>query len=242
MRQVRIFQAGDYQPGQQLELSAQALQHVAVVLRMKAKESLILFNGRQEVAFHATIVSSERRKVVVEIVSKEEVHLESPLKIELAQVISKGERMEFAIQKAVELGVSSIQPLFSERSVVKLDEKRLSKKQEQWQAISIAACEQSGRCIVPEVKPAIKFSDYLKKAQGQGVMLAPGAKSALKSLPLRQDALFLLIGPEGGFSEAEMELAKAEQVITASLGPRILRTETAALAALSVIQASSGDL
>lgn len=242
MRQVRIFQAGEYQPGQQIELSPQAAQHVALVLRMKVSEPLILFNGRQEKDYHASIVSADRKHVKVEIISVENTHRESPLKIELAQAISKGDRMDFAIQKAVELGVSSIQPLFSERCVVKLDEKRLTKKQQQWQAISVGACEQSGRCLVPEVKPAMQFSDYIKKIEGQGLILAPGAEVSLSSVACSQQPLSLLIGPEGGFSETEIKQAASESIQALSLGPRILRTETAALTALAVLQANGGDL
>ncbi len=242
MRQIRIFQAGDYHPGQRVELSPQAAQHVALVLRMSASEPLTLFNGKHETEYHATIVSSDRKSVIVEVLDAEQISRESPLNIELAQVISKGDRMEFAIQKAVELGVSSIQPLFSERCVVKLDEKRLRKKQQQWQAISIAACEQSGRCIVPEVKPAISFVEYLQKAEGQGVILNPEAQYSLKALNFSKQPLFILIGPEGGFSDDEVAQAKAAHVTSASLGPRVLRTETAALAALSIIQAVGGDL
>lgn len=242
MKQVRIYQPGEYQLGDTIELSAEAGQHISVVLRMQPGESFTLFNGTNQ-EFQVSIIEAKKRKVIVSITDCKTINRESPLTIHLGQAISKGERMEWVMQKSVELGVSTITPIITERCAVKLDKERLLKKTQQWQAIVIAACEQCGRNQIPSVRMPISLQHYVHniKASLKLILHTQGNKrwsDYLKS----QTEIALLIGPEGGFSEAETTLAFNHQFFPLSLGPRILRTETAALSALTVLQALSGDL
>ncbi|WP_454781475.1 16S rRNA (uracil(1498)-N(3))-methyltransferase [Legionella sp. WA2022007384] len=242
MRAVRIYQSGNYHPGQHLELSPEASQHVGVVLRMQPGEPLTLFCG-DDYEFAATIESVKKKQVIVRIGPSKQVSRESPLAIHLAQAISKGERMEFVMQKAVELGVASITPIITERCVVKLDKERMAKKLHQWQAIVIAACEQSGRNTVPLVHTPMSLDDYMHAAQAElRFILHPGENKNWRDYAIGSSAIDLLIGPEGGLSEHEVQFACKHRFQPLSLGPRILRTETAAITALSVLQAVGGDL
>lgn len=242
VRTVRIYQPGNYQRGQLLELSPEASQHVGVVLRMQVGEQLTLFCGDNR-EFTATIDAVKKKQVVVLVETVHEVNKESPLTIHLAQAISKGERMELVMQKAVELGVSSITPIITERCVVKLDKERMAKKLHQWQAIVIAACEQSGRNVVPAVHHAITLEHYVHQAQAAlKLILHPMGNQSWRDYKLNQMDLALLIGPEGGLSEGEVQLAGEHGFQPLCLGPRMLRTETAAITALSVLQAVAGDL
>ena len=242
LRTIRIYQPGNYQSGQHLELSPEAGQHVGTVLRMQSGESLTLFCGDNR-EFNATIIAVKKKQVTVEIGSVQEVSRESPLKVHLGQAISKGERMELVMQKAVELGVASITPIITARCVVKLDKERMAKKLHQWQAIVIAACEQSGRNTVPLVHQPLNLDHYLSEVQADlKLVLHPGGNKTWRDYALKPSSISLLIGPEGGLSEEEVASAKAHDFQFLSLGPRILRTETAAITALSVLQAIGGDL
>ncbi len=242
MRTVRIYQPGIYATGQTIELSPAGSQHVGVVLRMQAGEQLTLFSGNNH-EFSATISSVHKKKVFVDISAEQLINRESPRAIHLAQAISKGERMELVIQKAVELGVASITPLLTARCVVKLDAERLAKKQGQWQAIAIAACEQSGRNIIPPIHPACSLDSYLKHCQATlRLVLHPQAAKSWRDYAFAAGNIALLIGPEGGLSKDEIAQAMAMKFQPLCLGPRVLRTETAAITALSVLQAVSGDL
>lgn len=242
MRTVRIYQPGTYESGQLLELSSEASQHVGVVLRMQVGEQLTLFCGDNR-EFTATIAVVKKKQVVVDIGLINEVNRESSLTVHLAQAISKGERMELVMQKAVELGVSSITPLITERCVVKLDKERMAKKLHQWQAIVIAACEQSGRNVVPAVHQPLTLASYLNTVQAElKLILHPRGNKTWRDYLLQRANIALLIGPEGGLSDDEVMLAEEHDFQALSLGPRILRTETAAITALSVLQAVGGDL
>jgi len=243
VKTIRIYQAGDYQPGSAIKLSEEAGQHVGVVLRMQPGEKLTLFPGDNR-EFDAVITSVNKKKVVVEIVSEAEISRESPLSIDLAQGISKGDRMELVVQKAVELGVHSITPVISSRCVIKLDKQRIEKKRAQWQSIAIAACEQSGRNLIPVIHPVFTFEAYLTNSQHRfKFILEPGAEKKWRNYPLDSGhAVSLLIGPEGGFSTEEILQARQAGFADLSLGPRVLRTETAAITAISVLQAAYGDL
>lgn len=242
MRTVRIYQPGSYQCGDLFALSPEASQHVAVVLRMQVGEQLTLFCGDNR-EFAATIEVVKKKQVMVVIDAVTAINKESPLTIHLAQAISKGERMELVMQKAVELGVSSITPIISERCVVKLDQERMSKKLHQWQAIVIAACEQSGRNTVPMVHQPLTLERYVHEESAQlKLMLHPGGNKNWRDYTFAQQNVALLIGPEGGLSDVEVQRAGAQGFQPLSLGPRILRTETAAITVLSVLQAVAGDL
>lgn len=223
-----------------LELPEGAARHVAQVLRMRAGELLTLFNGAGG-EYDAVIEAVERRSVRVRIENYREIERESRLDLTLAQCVSKGERMDYTVQKAVELGVSAIVPLLSARSVVKLDGERWEKKLEHWRGIVVSACEQSGRTRVPHVHPVQKLEAWLATAGGARLVLAPGGHHALKELPPALQAS-LLVGPEGGLDDKETALAVHRGFTAIGLGPRVLRTETAGVAALAALQALWGDL
>ena len=242
MRTIRIYEPGPYEQGETFELSSAASQHVGVVLRMQPGDALTLFCGDNR-EFSATIMAVNKKKVTVTIQDIQFVNRESPRAIHLGQAISKGERMELVIQKAVELGVSSITPLLTTHCVVRLDAARLAKKQAQWQAIAIAACEQSGRNHLPIIHPACSLEDFVRQCiAATKVVLHPNTAKSWREYTFPDGDIALLIGPEGGLSDDEVSLAIATQFQPLCLGPRILRTETAAIAALSLIQAISGDL
>lgn len=241
MRNTRIYQPGPYTKGQTIELSATAGQHVGVVLRMQPGEHLTLFYGDNR-EFPATILNVHKKKITVTINDEQYINRESPRAIHLAQAVSKGDRMEFVIQKAVELGVASITPLLTAHCVVRLDQERLAKKHAQWQAIAIAACEQSGRNQLPDIHPACSLDNYLEHCQATTkLVLYPSATKSWRDYVSTQGDVALLIGPEGGLSNQEINQAMGAQFQPLCLGPRVLRTETAAIAALSVLQATIGD-
>jgi 16S rRNA (uracil1498-N3)-methyltransferase len=244
VREVRIYQAGTYQTGQSLELSPEAGQHVRVVLRMQPGDKITLFCGDNR-EFAAILTDVCRKKISVKILTERVVSRESPRAIHLAQAISKGERMEWVVQKTVELGVTSITPIITARSLMKLDAERMEKKRTQWQAIAIAACEQSGRNQVPLVKSAHSLEEYLqKKVAPLQFVLQPKEAKTWRDYNFAQakTELALLIGPEGGFSQEELQQIFSAGYNPLCLGPRVLRTETAAIVALSVLQAICGDL
>ncbi|KTC65323.1 16S rRNA methyltransferase (plasmid) [Legionella adelaidensis] len=242
MRNIRIYQPGAYVPGDLVQLSPAAHQHVGVVLRMKPGDPLTLFAGNNQEFYGLISPTSTRKQTHVEIQTAKEVNRESPRIIHLGQAISKGERMEIVIQKAVELGVSSITPIVSKHCAIKFDEERKVKKHVQWQNIAISACEQSGRNSIPTIHPICSFSSYLQKTTAAlRLTLNPYSKKSWRDCAFTGD-IELLIGPEGGLAEEEILQAEEYNFQSISLGPRILRTETAAIAILSVLQAMSGDL
>jgi 16S rRNA (uracil1498-N3)-methyltransferase len=224
------------------ELPEQAAQHAARVLRLKAGDSVCIFNGCGGEG-EARISDIGKRHVTLEILTWRAVERESPLLVLLAQAISAGEKMDFTLQKAVELGIGNIQPLASERSVVRLSGERAEKRVAHWQGVVVAACEQSGRNRVPEVAPIRPLLDWLGQQDGTGLclMLSPTAAVGLRDLHKPSGSITLLIGPEGGLSPAEAEAAQRSGFTPVRLGARVLRTETAALAALAAMQALWGD-
>ncbi|WP_027671770.1 16S rRNA (uracil(1498)-N(3))-methyltransferase [Rheinheimera baltica] len=241
MRIPRIYHSGEITVKQDFALDDDAANHVGRVLRMPVGSELILFNG-DGFNYSARISSCDKKRVSVQVSEQEKNPVESPLKIHLGQGISRGDRMDFAIQKAVELGVTEITPLFTERCGVKLDGERLTKRNEQWQKIAISACEQSGRSIVPIVHPAIPLQNWLaQQTKELKLTLHPWANDTIKTL-IPNLNIRLVIGPEGGFSEQEMTQTAAAGFTGIQLGPRVLRTETAALTAISALQLQFGDL
>jgi 16S rRNA (uracil1498-N3)-methyltransferase len=242
MRTVRIYQTGTYSCGDIIELSPSASQHVGVVLRMQPGQSLTLFCGDNQ-EYQATIESVMKKRVTVYIHEVHAVNRESPCAIHLAQGIAKGDRMEWIVQKAVELGVSSISPLLTQHGAIKHDTDKLLKKQAQWQAIAIGACEQSGRNIIPVIHAPCSFQHYMQHCQTSNRwLLDPHTTLSWRQQLHAATEITLLIGPEGGFHHDEVDAAHQAGFHALSLGPRVLRTETAALAALSVLQAFVGDL
>jgi len=242
MRTIRIYQPGTYQTGDVITLSASATQHVGLVLRMTIGETLTLFRG-DNYEFKTTLVSVQKKHIQARIESMTLVNRESPRKIHLVQALVKGDKMEWIIQKAVELGVSSITPLITERSVVRLNTERLQKKQLQWETIAIAACEQSGRNHLPVIHPTCSLEQYVKtSSKTQRWILSPEATQTWPKIDANASELALLIGPEGGFSDEEIKYAQDHHTQSIRLGPRILRTETAAITGIGIMQMKYGDL
>ncbi len=243
MTNPRIYQNSPINLGQQCTLSNDAFGHVVRVLRLKDGDSITLFNGITNKEYVGILVNVGKKKADINITSEALVDNESCLNIHLGQGISRGDRMDFTLQKSVELGVNSITPLFTERCGVKLQGERLAKKREQWQKIVISACEQSGRCMVPLVNEPILLSQWLvQETQALKLNLHPRAEHSIMSLPLENQRVRLLIGPEGGLSDEEISSANSSGFHDVLLGPRVLRTETAALTAITALQCRFGDL
>ena len=242
-RVPRVFCPGNISPGALLSLPDQAAHHLARVLRLGPGDAVRVFNGDGG-EWDAQIVSSHKADVSVRVSERHERDVEPPLRVLLAQGISSRERMELTLQKAVELGVAEIQPLETRRSVVRLREERASRRVEHWQNLVIAACEQCGRNRVPVVHPIESLADWFgaigRPGSERRIMLSPGAVQRLRDLP-QPEQITLLIGPEGGLAPEEQELALACGFQPVRLGPRILRTETAAMAALAALHALWGD-
>ena len=242
MRQSRIYTTQRLARQIGIELEGPASHYLTRVLRLAIGDSITLFNGDGR-DYSAQISGIQRQQVVLKVISSEFPENESPLKITLVQAISRGERMDYALQKATELGVFEIQPVTSRRVEVRLDAKRLSKRVAHWQGVVVSACEQSGRAMVPEVKTPVSLADWIGKTdQFPRLVLDPLAASSLSSIKVDCDELSLLVGPEGGFSHEEMKLLETGGVVAVSLGRRILRTETAGPAAIAILQALVGDL
>jgi len=243
MRIPRIYINSLLTTGKKIQLDDRAYQHVIKVLRLRVDDKIIFFND-QTGEYPATLIEVSKKLAIAHIDSFDDNNTESPLAIHLALGISKGERMDFAIQKAVELGVSEITPLYTERCVVNLDSKREIKRLEHWQGVIISACEQSGRNILPKLHTPIdirrnfgELPDYKLK-----LTLSPYATQSLKQIKKPDDEVLILIGPEGGLSEQEVQTAIQHGFEAVRMGPRILRTETAAITAISAIQMLWGDL
>jgi 16S rRNA (uracil1498-N3)-methyltransferase len=238
----RIFQAISLKVNETLTLPLDAAHYLGSVRRTREGDRIIIFNG--EGGEHkAEVLAIKKEKFTVKIESYQEVSNESPLNLHLAQGVARGEKMDLIIQKAVELGVKSITPVFTERSNVKLEADKRSKRQQHWQMVAISACEQSGRVFVPQVALPLSLNEWLKTFEGKGLTLSPYAQTKISDLKLSQEIpLTLLVGPEGGLSEAEINQAEQKNFLPLSLGPRILRTETAPLAAIAALQVQFGDL
>ncbi|WP_206485476.1 16S rRNA (uracil(1498)-N(3))-methyltransferase [Thalassotalea sp. G2M2-11] len=247
MRNPRIYQNQQWQLGETIDLNSDAFGHTVRVLRLSDGDKITLFNGQsfnqQLGEFSAELVNVTKKSAQAKIIDFIAVTNESPVNIHLGQTISRGDRMDFTLQKSVELGVNTITPLFSVRCGVKLSGERLQKKCEQWQKIVISACEQSGRCTVPKVEPAIELTQWLSQdSDALKLNLHPKAEHSIMSLPKENQQIRLLIGPEGGLSDDEIVEASEQGFIDVLLGPRVLRTETAALTAITAIQCRYGDI
>jgi 16S rRNA (uracil1498-N3)-methyltransferase len=238
----RLYVPGDIPAHGIFDAPPEQAHHVAHVLRLAAGDALIVFDGRG-LEYPGVIERIAKSHVVVRVSDPAEVTRESPLAVSLAQGISSGERMDYTVQKAVELGVQSIQPLSVERSVVRLSAERAAKRAAHWQAVAVAACEQSGRNHVPPVLPVISLTAWIAQVAPDALKLtlSPEAASSLRELERPQGEVVLLVGPEGGLSPRELEIARSASFRPLRLGPRVLRTETAALAALAAMQVMWGD-
>ncbi|MHA6124802.1 16S rRNA (uracil(1498)-N(3))-methyltransferase [Pseudomonas fluorescens group sp. PF-1] len=238
MRLSRFFIDAPLSTGEHELPEAQA-HYISRVLRMAEGDLLQLFDGSGQ-EFRATLVEVGKKRVVVQIDEQFAGQVESPLQIHLGQGLSRGERMDWAIQKATELGVSEITPIFSERCEVRLKDERADKRLLHWRQVAISACEQCGRSRVPVIHPPVLLADWLKQTQAElKLVLHPVAEPLVSHA--KPATLAFLIGPEGGLSDAEVDQAKGAGFHAARLGPRVLRTETAPVVALAVAQQLWGD-
>jgi len=243
MRSTRIHVDQPLSLATELTLSQQAAEHVARVLRMNEGDMLTVFNG-DGYDYAATLISVGKRDVTVRIEDREQIGNESPLHLTLAQGVARGEKMDLIVQKATELGVARIVPLFTERSEVKLDASRAEKRLLHWRAVAASACEQSGRVRIPEVLPAQTLQEWLKTLIDDGAQrLALLPEGTLRARELRFGGAggWLVVGPEGGLGDRDVATLQEAGFQGLRLGPRILRTETAGLAALAALQALHGD-
>ena len=241
MRTQRLYQPGSYNTGDEITLDKTGSQHLIKVLRYKEGDQLVIFDGHGH-SFNAIVTSASPASTKVSLVKQLNEVTESPLSIHIGLAISKGEHMDYAIQKAVEAGVSQITPMMSKHSVVRLDEKRKQSRLLHWQGIIRHASEQSGRVKLPTLNPITDFTKELPAAPGETkLILDPYAKGSLASITSKPSSVIILIGPEGGFSELEIEYAVANGYKPVKLGPRVLRTETATVAACISLQLLWGD-
>ena len=242
LRLTRVYLDAELIPGTLLELPADTASHLVKVLRARSGEELILFNGNGR-EFAGSIESVRGSRAIVRVAEGLEVDRESPLAITLVQCVPRGDRMDFIVQKATELGVARIVPVLSQRSVVHLDRKRSESKLAHWRGVAVSACEQCGRNRLPQVDPPRPLINYLGESQpgAARLVLEPLMQDRNPALSLRE-AAEIAIGPEGGFAPDELEAFRIAKFSSVTLGPRILRTESAAIAAVAWLQARFGDM
>jgi 16S rRNA (uracil1498-N3)-methyltransferase len=240
----RLYFSGAIEDHGACRLEGGQAHHAIHVMRLKEGDAVTLFDGRG-VEYPAQIQRIERAELLLKVHGRREVSRESPLNVTVAQSISSGERMDYTVQKCVELGVTTIQPLTTQRSVVRLAAERAERRIAHWQGVAAGACEQCGRNVLPRVLPVKALLTWLGESAGAGegarYVLAPGAVTRLRDLRRPSGAITLLVGPEGGFGDDESFAIRAAGFAPLALGPRVLRTETAAAAALAAMQALWGD-
>ena len=244
MALTRLFVSENILSGAELALDGEKARYIGRVLRLRPGDHLAVFNGKDG-EFAANVLSISKNTAVVQVDAHIDTATESPLKVHLVQGISRGERMDFVIQKATELGVKRISPVLTEHGVVKLDARRTTKRRNHWQKVAESACEQSGRIRPPLIDEPVSLNSWFGAKTGDAdidLILRPRAAMSLISIAAPNTKVCLLIGPEGGFSDSEYEDATIAKFKAVSLGPRVLRTETAAIAALTVAQSLWGDL
>lgn len=243
MRIPRFYLPLELHAGQVLELPPETFRHAIQVLRLNAGEPLILFNGAGG-EYLARVETVSKRAATARIDSFSPGNPESPLPLTLAQAIIKPDKMDFALQKAVELGVACIQPLITQRSVIRVGKEKADKKTQHWEGIVQAACEQSGRTRLPTVDVPQTLANWLETpTAGARLILAPGDYPRINALPADLPTpISLLTGPEGGFTDEEVAQCLHAGMTAIALGPRILRAETASIAALALLQQRYGDL
>ena len=242
---TRLYFPGDIADHGECHVVAGQAHHVIHVLRLQAGAALTLFDGRGA-EYAALIKRIDKSGLTLTVAERREVSRESPLRVVLAQGISSGERMDYTVQKCVELGIQAIQPLVTQRSVVRLSSERADKRVAHWQTVAAAACEQCGRNLLPEILPVQPLMKWLGVAQSQPgdarYLLSPHSSTRLRDQTRPQHAVTLLAGPEGGWNPDETTAALGAGFTPLTLGPRVLRTETAAVAALAAMQAVWGDV
>jgi 16S rRNA (uracil1498-N3)-methyltransferase len=241
MRVHRFFTAQALQKNQQLSLEADSAHHIHQVLRLHPGDDVVLFDGHGE-EYAATLNQVSKQQVTATVGEHLRHEAQSGLAIHLILGISRGERMDFALQKATELGVNRITPVFSERCVVKLNEKKRAHRRAHWERVVINACEQSGRCRIPIIDMPMMYASALHQAKDTtAILLDHRSQSTLHQIPPPNTGLAILIGPEGGLTRGERQLATEKGFRGVRLGPRIMRTETAPLATIAAAQTLWGD-
>ena len=244
MRLTRCYVALPMQAGARVVLPELVANHLARVLRLREGDACVLFNGDGQ-DHDGRIASIGKREVVVELQASRAVDNESPLHVTLLQGIARGEKMDLILQKATELGVAAIVPVMAERTEVKLDAERTEKRMAHWRSVIASACEQSGRAQLPALAPPATLAAAAGVLHGIALklILDPGGEHLLSSLLAPADhQLAIAIGPEGGWSPRDRERLRAAGFTGLRLGPRVLRTETAGLAAIAALQSRFGDL
>lgn len=247
MRLRRVFVDAPLTAGTKLKLTEAAAGHLVRVLRLRAGEALTLFNGAGG-EYAGTIEAVQGSQVTVNVGPHQADERESPLTVILAQGVSRGERMDLVVQKATELGVARLLPVLTERSVVRLDADKAERRVDHWRAIAVAACAQSARNRIPPIAPPVSFGAFLR-AQREAKPVAGSLSLLLSPLGVRRmselgqgiQSVTVLIGPEGGLTHEEQDAAIEAGFTPVRLGPRVLRTETAAIAALALLQGEFGD-
>ena len=241
---TRLFVSGQLINGAEVLLEGDRARYLGRVLRLRVGDQITVFNGEGP-EWAARINTMTRSTATLGIGDSREAGTESPLKIHLVQGISRGERMDFVVQKATELGVKRITPVLTEYGVVKLDETRRKKRRDHWESVAASACEQSGRTRLPLIDTPMTLRDWFGNKPSEvdaELILGPSASGSLTEVATPTTKVCVLIGPEGGFSAKEYEDAEIAGFRAVSLGPRVLRTETAAVTVLSVLQSRWGDL
>jgi len=241
MRIPRIYQPIPLNAGEEVKLDAAASQYLLKVLRLREGANLVIFDGQGE-SYEAVLSAAAGKHAVIKLLHVVNANTESPLQLHVGLGISKGERMDYAIQKLVETGVQRITPLLTEYTVVKLDNKRQQSRRQHWQGIIVSACEQCGRSSLPTLHDASEISQWIADASAEcKLVFDAGGTTSLKAIQPVPTHVCVLIGPEGGLSEQEVRLASDKGFQVVQLGPRILRTETAAVAISAALQTLWGD-
>ncbi|HEV3008153.1 MAG TPA: 16S rRNA (uracil(1498)-N(3))-methyltransferase [Burkholderiales bacterium] len=236
----RFYLDAPLRAGSVCALSEDAAHHAIHVLRLREGDEVTLFNGRGG-EFAARIASIQRLKIAIDLLQHRPIEREAPLRVTLVQGVSSGERMDSTVRKAVELGVTEVQPVLAARSVARPKGERAENRRAHWQKVVIAACEQCGRNRIPEVHPLTTVSDYRTAGGGMKILLSPLAELPFSKISFQGSDFVLAAGPEAGFTAEEEAALAAAGFVPASLGPRVLRTETAAVAALAALSALRGD-
>lgn len=240
-RIARFYTEDELRTGGRSLLPEESAHHAVHVLRLRADDEVTLFNGRGG-EYGGRIAAIERLRVQVDVLQHRPVERESPLAVTLVQGVSAGEKMDFTVQKATELGVAAVQPVVAARSTGRIAGERAALKRAHWRRVAVAACEQCGRNRVPEVHPVLPLEQFCAApaAAGSRLLLSPVAQQGLRAAKL-DGTVALAAGPEAGFTAEEEALLAGAGFVPVRLGPRVLRTETAALAALAVLNALAGD-
>ena len=238
----RLFYEGTLATGTGVTLGATASHHLVKVLRARQGDEVVVFNGDGK-QYRAVVEQADQRSCSLQLTAEETCNNESPVHITLLQGLSRHDRMDTTLQKATELGVNAIVPVTCRHSQFRLDAERREKKLAHWRQVIISACEQSGRCSIPELQPPMDFTSAIasQKAADSMIMLDPTSEAPISETPSLDERVVLLVGPESGLDASETEQARQQGFFAARLGPRVLRTETAAPAAITAIQVLWGD-